>query len=84
MRRYTPVIVMLTLAACVLALCGRGPLVEVQPGGALYEKVTPENAASVLGADLGGEPAAARCDTGHRVPPCPRAARHAPRPLLRS
>jgi bidirectional [NiFe] hydrogenase diaphorase subunit len=48
-----------------LALCGRGPLVEVQPEGALYERVTPQTAASVLDADLDGEPTAARCDTTH-------------------
>jgi bidirectional [NiFe] hydrogenase diaphorase subunit len=34
-----------------LKLCGRGPLVEVDPTGAYYEEVTPENAGSIV-ADL--------------------------------
>jgi bidirectional [NiFe] hydrogenase diaphorase subunit len=31
-----------------LKLCGRGPLVEVDPMGAYYEEVTPENAGSIV------------------------------------
>jgi bidirectional [NiFe] hydrogenase diaphorase subunit len=34
-----------------LKLCGQGPLVEVEPMGAYYEDVTPENAGSIV-ADL--------------------------------
>jgi bidirectional [NiFe] hydrogenase diaphorase subunit len=34
-----------------LKLCGRGPLVEVDPTGTYYEEVTPENARSIV-ADL--------------------------------
>jgi bidirectional [NiFe] hydrogenase diaphorase subunit len=45
-----------------LGLCGRGPLVEVSPGGALYERVTPDNAASIARTLQGGEVTAPRCD----------------------
>ena len=48
-----------------LGLCGRGPLVGVDPGGALYEGVTPANAPSILDALNGGSAAAPRCDAGH-------------------
>src|SRR5277367_705683 len=37
-----------------LGLCGRGPLVGVDPGGALYERVTTANAPSILNALEGG------------------------------
>lgn len=46
-----------------LGLCGRGPLVEVRPQGVLYERVTPDNAASIVAALDGGQAAAAPCDT---------------------
>ena len=32
-----------------LKLCCQGPLVQVDPAGPLYEKVTPEDAASIVG-----------------------------------
>ncbi|WP_309734422.1 NADH-ubiquinone oxidoreductase-F iron-sulfur binding region domain-containing protein [Chamaesiphon sp. OTE_75_metabat_556] len=38
-----------------LRLCGRGPLVEVDPMGAYYEEVTPENAESIVAALHGGD-----------------------------
>jgi bidirectional [NiFe] hydrogenase diaphorase subunit len=33
-----------------LRLCSQGPLVQVAPEGTLYQKVTPENAPSILAA----------------------------------
>lgn len=49
-----------------LGLCGRGPLVAVDPGGTLYEQVTPAAVPSILLHALEGRPAtAARCDTSH-------------------
>ncbi len=48
-----------------LGLCGSGPLVEAAPAGDLYEKVTPETAASIVAALDGGTPAAARLDVTH-------------------
>lgn len=46
-----------------LGLCGRGPLVAVQPEGTLYERVAPDNAASIVAALDGGQAAPASCDT---------------------
>jgi len=46
-----------------LGLCGRGPLVAVRPQDMLYERVTPDNAASIVEAIDGGQAAAAQCDT---------------------
>ena len=43
-----------------LRLCGEGPLVEVDSDGALYEKVTPESAGSIVGSLLGGQATAVR------------------------
>src|SRR6516165_4119697 len=43
-----------------MGLCGQGPLVGVEPGGLLYEHVTPENAPSIIMALTGGKSAAAR------------------------
>src|SRR5690242_17214489 len=37
-----------------MKLCCQGPLVQVDPQGALYEKVTPETAASIVGTLKGG------------------------------
>jgi len=37
-----------------MKLCCQGPLVQVDPTGELYEKVTPENAASIVDALKGG------------------------------
>jgi bidirectional [NiFe] hydrogenase diaphorase subunit len=44
-----------------MRLCCQGPLVQMDPQGALYQKVTPENAGSILGALQGG---AATAETG--------------------
>jgi bidirectional [NiFe] hydrogenase diaphorase subunit len=38
-----------------LRLCCEGPLVQVDPEGALYQKVTAENAASIVGSLTGGQ-----------------------------
>jgi bidirectional [NiFe] hydrogenase diaphorase subunit len=50
-----------------LGLCGRGPLVEVNPGpgrqAVLFEHVTPESAADVVAAAGGALPDLPRCDT---------------------
>ena len=48
-----------------MGLCGQGPLVGVDPEGALYEHVTPENAASIIMALNGGKSDAARGDLEH-------------------
>jgi bidirectional [NiFe] hydrogenase diaphorase subunit len=48
-----------------LGLCGRGPLVGVDPAGNLFERVTVQNAPSILDALDGKTPAAPRCDTTH-------------------
>jgi bidirectional [NiFe] hydrogenase diaphorase subunit len=45
-----------------LRLCCEGPLVQVDPQGALYQKVTAENAASIVGSLTGGQATAARGD----------------------
>src|SRR5579859_154271 len=46
-----------------LGLCGQGPLVGLAPGGVLFEKVSTENAASLVGAAAGETPKASRLDT---------------------
>lgn len=46
-----------------MGLCGRGPLVAVDPGGILYEKVTPATAPSIVAAIAGGHAEPAKCDT---------------------
>src|SRR5262245_25185239 len=43
-----------------MRLCGRGPLVGVEPAGALYEHVTPQSAPSIVAALGGGEAEAQR------------------------
>jgi bidirectional [NiFe] hydrogenase diaphorase subunit len=45
-----------------LRLCCEGPLVQVDPDGALYQKVAAENAASIVGSLTGGQAAAVRGD----------------------
>jgi bidirectional [NiFe] hydrogenase diaphorase subunit len=45
-----------------MRLCSQGPLVEVAPDGALYQKVTPEAAPSVVAGLNGGKVAAERLD----------------------
>jgi bidirectional [NiFe] hydrogenase diaphorase subunit len=45
-----------------LGLCGHGPLVAVDPGGLLFERVTPAAAPSILNALDGGSASAPRCD----------------------
>jgi bidirectional [NiFe] hydrogenase diaphorase subunit len=47
-----------------LRLCCEGPLVEVDPEAALYERVTPEQAASIVTGLGGGEVSARRGDAG--------------------
>jgi bidirectional [NiFe] hydrogenase diaphorase subunit len=45
-----------------MRLCCEGPLVQVDPGGALFEKVTPEDAASLVATVNGGETRVRRGD----------------------
>jgi bidirectional [NiFe] hydrogenase diaphorase subunit len=49
-----------------LKLCGQGPLVEVDPMGAYYEDVTPENVGSVVASLQGFNNTGI---TGHRDQP---------------
>lgn len=48
-----------------LRFCGRGPLVEVDPTGELYEQVTPEDAPSIIAALQGGKATAMKGDRNH-------------------
>ncbi|MGC9527975.1 MAG: NADH-ubiquinone oxidoreductase-F iron-sulfur binding region domain-containing protein [Limnospira sp.] len=48
-----------------MGFCGRGPMVEVEPEGIHYEKVTPEDAPSIIEALNGGEAKAVRGDPDH-------------------
>ena len=48
-----------------LRFCGHGPMVATDPDAALYERVTPENAGSIVSA-LNGEPAIAPCCDAHQ------------------
>ena len=48
-----------------MKFCGRGPLVEIDPIGTLYEEVTPENAPSIIAALKGGEAIAKQGDAQH-------------------
>jgi bidirectional [NiFe] hydrogenase diaphorase subunit len=48
-----------------LGLCGRGPLVELNAPGTLFERVTPANAASVVGAAVGETPQVATIASNH-------------------
>lgn len=45
-----------------MGLCGRGPLVQIDPAETLYEEVTPEEAASIIDAIDGGEAKAPKGD----------------------
>jgi bidirectional [NiFe] hydrogenase diaphorase subunit len=46
-------------------LCGRGPLVELAPDGALFEKVSAADAPSLVGSTVGEAPRAAQLDRDH-------------------
>jgi bidirectional [NiFe] hydrogenase diaphorase subunit len=53
-----------------LKLCSQGPLVQTDPSGTLYEKVTPGHSTAIVGALTGGRPVAGdgapqRGDTSH-------------------
>jgi len=48
-----------------MGFCSRGPLVEVDPGDALYEEVKPEEAASIVSTLVGGTATAIQGDTQH-------------------
>lgn len=48
-----------------LGLCGRGPLVALDPGDRMFENVTKANAGSILNALDGGPADAPTCDTQH-------------------
>ncbi len=48
-----------------LGLCGQGPMVEIAPEGTLYEKVTPEQAPSIINAINGSEATATQGDAIH-------------------
>src|ERR1700751_662168 len=45
--------------------CGQGPMVSVEPGGLLYQHVTPENAPSIVDALAGGTAEAELGDPKH-------------------
>ena len=45
-----------------LRFCGHGPMVATDPDDALYERVTPENAGSIVSALQGDSAIAPRCD----------------------
>ncbi len=49
-----------------LRLCCEGPLVQVDPDGPLYERVTPDDAASIVAALDGGPEATARRGDPHQ------------------
>lgn len=48
-----------------MGFCGRGPIVEVEPAGLQYEKVTPEEAPSIIEALSGGEAKPVQGDRNH-------------------
>lgn len=48
-----------------MRLCCEGPLVAVDPAGVLYERVLPEDAASIVGTLLGGTTPVRRGDLAH-------------------
>ncbi len=48
-----------------MGFCGQGPLVEIVPQGLLYEKVTPEQGASIIAAIDGGTTDALQGDLQH-------------------
>ena len=45
-----------------MGLCGRGPLVEIDPDNIMYEQVSPDRAASIVDALNGGETTVTRFD----------------------
>lgn len=45
-----------------MGLCGQGPLVRVEPEGVIYERVTPENASTIVDVLIGGTTDLERCD----------------------
>ncbi len=48
-----------------MKLCCQGPLVQIDPEGPLYQKVTPQDAASLIGTLKGGSTAVAKSDLNH-------------------
>ena len=48
-----------------MGFCGRGPIVEVEPAGLQYERVTPEAAPSIIEALNGGEAKPVQGDRHH-------------------
>jgi bidirectional [NiFe] hydrogenase diaphorase subunit len=48
-----------------MGLCGRGPMVEIEPEGTAYEHVTPEQAPSIIAGLKGGTPTAQQTDLDH-------------------
>lgn len=48
-----------------MKFCGRGPLVQIDPNGTLYEEVKPEDAASIVASLNGGEATAKKGDPEH-------------------
>jgi bidirectional [NiFe] hydrogenase diaphorase subunit len=48
-----------------MGFCGMGPIVEIEPQDTLYEKVTPEQAPSIIEALNGGETTALKGDPNH-------------------
>jgi bidirectional [NiFe] hydrogenase diaphorase subunit len=48
-----------------MGCCGLGPVVSVESNGLLYQRVTPQNAASIIDGLAGGEVLAQRGDPGH-------------------
>jgi bidirectional [NiFe] hydrogenase diaphorase subunit len=48
-----------------LGLCGRGPLVELNPPATLFERVSTTTAASLVGAAVGETPRASQIDSAH-------------------
>jgi bidirectional [NiFe] hydrogenase diaphorase subunit len=48
-----------------MGLCSEGPLVQVDPAGTLYEKVSPADAPSIVAALSGGAATARQGDPGH-------------------
>ncbi|MEI6321735.1 MAG: NuoF family protein [bacterium] len=48
-----------------MGLCGKGPIVSIESEGLIYSDVTPENAASIIGALAGGKASADHADPNH-------------------
>jgi bidirectional [NiFe] hydrogenase diaphorase subunit len=45
-----------------MGLCGQGPLVEVEPDGVMYERVTLKSASTIVDTLVGGTTQVPRCD----------------------